>query len=347
MALLSNDALMRRALHEARKATHKARPNPRVGCVIELASGELVEGHHEVWGGPHAERAALNKLEKLYPTKNAHGARVAVTLEPCSHTGKTPPCVDALIQAGVREVLIPFLDPNPLVAGKGVAKLRAAGISVHRGELKSEAFQLNREWLWTRVLGRPFVTLKIATSKNGVGVATDRKWITSPKARQHAMTLRARVDLLISSGETLRQDDPLLTVRDEDDKLSEQQPRVVVFSKSRNLGTASRILQHPRWEWHDSSDLLTSLKSFAQEGVFDVMVEVGPDLADYFLKSGLVDEVWHYQSQVELKGKSFPSDFNAFDLIEKTQIDESDIFLKYLSKERSEKRYFEQQEFKE
>ncbi len=343
MALLSNDALMRRALHEARKSTHKVRPNPRVGCVIELPSGELIEGHHEIWGGPHAERVALNKLEKLYPSKTARGARVAVTLEPCSHTGKTPPCADALIQAGVSEVLIPFVDPNPLVAGKGVEQLRNAGITVHIGECQSEAYHLNREWLWTRVLGRPFVTLKIASSKNGVGVASDRKWITSPKARQHAMILRARVDALISSGETLRQDDPLLTSRDENEQLFEQQPRVIVFSKSRNLGTSTKILQHPRWEWHESSDLLASLKSFAHDGIFDVMVEVGPQLAEQFLKSGLVDEVWHYQAQVQLEGKSFLTEFNDFELVEESQIDESNVFLKYLSKERSEEKYFAKQ----
>jgi diaminohydroxyphosphoribosylaminopyrimidine deaminase/5-amino-6-(5-phosphoribosylamino)uracil reductase len=241
--MLSNEELMRSALHEARKGGRAVRPNPRVGCAVELSSGELLLGHHSLYGGPHAERVALSKL---LSSQSAKGARVAVTLEPCSHTGKTPPCADALIDAGVSEVIIPFLDPNPLVAGQGVQKLNAAGIRVVVGECLSECFQINREWLWTKVLKRPFVTLKIATSKNSIGVATERKWITSLKARHHAMTLRARVDVLITSGATVREDDPALTVRDESDVVALEQPRVIIYSKSKELGGAQKILQHPQ-----------------------------------------------------------------------------------------------------
>jgi diaminohydroxyphosphoribosylaminopyrimidine deaminase/5-amino-6-(5-phosphoribosylamino)uracil reductase len=335
---LDNDSLMRRALHEARKGTRTVRPNPRVGCVFELKDGTLVEGHHAFSGGPHAERVVLKKIEDQKLA--AHGARVAVTLEPCSHTGKTPPCTDALIAAGVAEVIVPFVDPNPLVAGQGLERLKAAGIRVVQGVCSKEAFHINREWLWAKKLGRPFVTLKVASSKNRIGVATDRTWITSPRARQHAMTLRSRVDVLISSGETLRRDDPALTVRDENNVCLPEQPRILVFSQSQDLGSAKKILEHPRWEWHDSKDLETSLKQLASEGIFDVMVECGPDLSKKFLDASLVDELWHYEAQLELKGKPFDLEkLSAFDLVEKMQIDSENIFYKYLHKERNEKNY--------
>ncbi len=336
---LDNEALMRRALHEARKSPRKVRPNPRVGCVFELADLELVEGHHSFCGGPHAEQVVLKKI--IDSKLKSQGARVAVTLEPCSHTGKTPPCADALIAAGVKEVLIPFADPNPLVSGQGIAKLKAAGILVTEGICKSEAFAMNREWLWAKRLGRPFVTLKIASSKNAVGIADDRKWITSQKARQHAMTLRARVDVLISSGETLRNDDPSLTVRDDLGVVATEQPQVRVFSQSQNMGTAKKILEHPSWQWHRSTDLEDSLKSLAQEGYFDVMVECGPSLSAEFLKSGLVDEIWHYEKQEPLQGKCFDlSSLSQFSLKEQIAIDAENIFYKYLRKDRYEESFF-------
>lgn len=331
---------MRRALHEARKGTRKVRPNPRVGCVFELSDGTLVEGHHSVCGEAHAEQVVLANIRAAH--LNPLNARVAVTLEPCSHTGKTPPCADALISAGVKEIIIPFMDPNPLVAGQGVAKLKAAGIGIVSGVCRSEAYALNREWLWAKRLRRPFVTLKVATSKNFIAVAKDRKWITSEKARQHAMFLRSRVDVLISSGETLRNDDPALTVRDELGQLSPEQPRVIVFSNSQNLGTARKILEHPQWQWHSSTGLESSLQSLAQEGVFDVMVECGPELSSKFLEAGLVDEVWHYQSHDELQGKAFDSSpLAAFDLKETVVIDSENNFYKFLRKDRDENSFFQ------
>jgi len=336
---LDNEALMRRALHEARKGPRKVRPNPRVGCVFELSDSNLIEGHHAYCGGPHAEQVVLKKIHDL--KLNSQGARVAVTLEPCSHTGKTPPCADALIAAGVKEVLIPFADPNPLVAGQGIARLQSAGILVSEGICRSEAYSMNREWLWAKRLGRPFVTLKMASSKNAVGIADDRKWITSQKARQHAMTLRSRVDVLISSGETLRQDDPSLTVRDESGLVAEEQPQVLVFSQSQDMGNSKKILEHPSWQWHHSSDLELSLRSLAQEGFFDVMVECGPSLSAQFLKAGLVDELWHYEKQELLQGKCFDlSPLSQFSLKEQIAIDAENIFYKYLRKDRYEESFF-------
>jgi diaminohydroxyphosphoribosylaminopyrimidine deaminase/5-amino-6-(5-phosphoribosylamino)uracil reductase len=334
--MMTSEELMRSALHEARKGTRKVRPNPKVGCCIELASGELISGHHSVYGGIHAERAALEKLKG----ESAAKARVAVTLEPCSHTGQTPPCVDALIEAKVAEVILPFADPNPLVAGKGIEKLQKAGIRVTSDICKAECFNINREWLWAKVLKRPFVTLKIASSKNAVGASTERRWITSVKARQHAMSLRARVDVLISSGATVRSDDPALTNRDENGNLSPDQPHVMIFSRTQNLGEAKKILQHPHWEWHQSSDLLVSLKSLANEGVFDVMLETGPALSEKFCDDELVDEVWHYEAQIELKGAQYNLDFlRSFNLVEQIKIDEENFFSKYLRKERAERNF--------
>lgn len=337
--MLDNETLVRKAIHEARKGTRKVRPNPRVGCVFELKDGTLVEGYHAMWGGPHAEREVLKKIFEMKLDPEA--ARVAVSLEPCSHSGKTPPCADALISAKVAEVIIPFRDPNPLVAGKGIQKLKEAGIKVSEGVCQEEALHLNREWLWAKKLGRPFVTLKIASSRNNVGAPTDRKWITSVKARQHAMILRARVDVLISSGETLRKDDPALTVRDEQNVRAAEQPRVIVFSRSHDMGDAKKILEHPKWEWHESKDLESSLRQLASEGVFDVMVECGPELSKRFMDSGLVDEIWHYKAQVDLQGREFDlSKLSSFSLKEKLVIDSENVFYRYLHRDRDEASYF-------
>ncbi|MEZ4816160.1 MAG: bifunctional diaminohydroxyphosphoribosylaminopyrimidine deaminase/5-amino-6-(5-phosphoribosylamino)uracil reductase RibD [Bdellovibrionota bacterium] len=336
---LDDLALMTLALGAAERGTRSVRPNPRVGCVFELQDGTLIEGHHAICGGAHAERAALEKIHKS--NLNPKGARVAVTLEPCSHKGKTPPCVDALIEAGVKEVLVPFLDPNPLVSGRGIARLEAAGISVKQGVAASKCFALNREWLWSKKLGRPFVTLKIATSKNAIAVADDRRWITSPAARQHAMSLRARVDLLLSSGETVRVDDPALTVRDELGNVAVDQPQVWIFSQKQDLGSSKKILSHPQWKWHHSVDLRASLESMTSQGFFDVMLECGPTLSKAFLDSSLVDELWHYQSDDELSGMSFDmKELSNFELVERVRIDEKNNLYKYTHKKRNEENFF-------
>lgn len=298
--MLTPNELMDLALGEATKSSKKVRPNPKVGAAIELINGTIVKSFHPFVGGPHAERVVLE--ECLKRGLSTERARIAVTLEPCAHTGRTLPCVDALMSAKVGEVIIPFLDPNPEVSGRGVDQLKSAGIKVVTGILEKECFDLNREWLWAQKLNRPFVTLKMATSFNHVWKA-ELPWITSAKAREEAMNLRTRVDVLITSGKTVREDDPKLTARSPDGGTEDDQPQVIVLSKSENVPQKLKVHKHPRplrvEYWENIEKHLEVLKT---EEIFDVMVEAGPTLTKTFFDSGVVDEVWRYISNEKISG---------------------------------------------
>ncbi|HKQ46773.1 MAG TPA: bifunctional diaminohydroxyphosphoribosylaminopyrimidine deaminase/5-amino-6-(5-phosphoribosylamino)uracil reductase RibD [Phycisphaerae bacterium] len=201
---------MGRAIALAWRGQGHVEPNPMVGCVI-VKNGRVVgEGYHRRFGGPHAERMALAAAGR-----RSRGATLYVTLEPCCHFGKTPPCVDAIIRAGVRRVVAAVRDPNPLVAGKGLARLRRAGIKVEVGLMKPEAEQLAAPFIVCQTLGRPYVILKWAQSIDGK-IATrsgDSRWITSIESRRMAHALRARVDAIVVGVDTVLADDPELTAR--------------------------------------------------------------------------------------------------------------------------------------
>lgn len=202
---------MARALHLAEAGRYSTQPNPRVGCVI-VKDGVIVgEGAHLRAGEPHAEVHALRKAGEL-----ARGSEVFVTLEPCNHQGRTPPCVDALIAAGVSRVWAAMTDPNPLVAGSGLARLQAAGIATHVGLLQADAERLNRGFLSRMRRQRPFVTLKLAASLDGrTAMATgESQWITGAAARADVHRLRAEAGAVLTSSATVLADDPSLTVRD-------------------------------------------------------------------------------------------------------------------------------------
>jgi len=202
---------MRLALQLARRGQGLVEPNPMVGCVL-VRSGRIVgRGHHERYGGPHAEVHALRRAGL-----QARGATAYVTLEPCSHFGKTPPCADALIAAGVAEVVAAMRDPNPLVAGRGLRKLRAAGVRTRVGLLRDEAARLNAPFIRYIVDQRPYVILKWAQSIDGK-IATrtgDSRWISGVDSRRLAHALRARVDGIVVGVGTVVADDPILTARE-------------------------------------------------------------------------------------------------------------------------------------
>ena len=201
---------MARAIALAWEGQGYVEPNPMVGCVI-VKNGRVVgEGRHRRYGGPHAEPNALGMAER-----RARGATLYVTLEPCCHFGKTPPCVDAIVRAGVRRVVAAIRDPNPLVAGRGVEKLRRAGIEVRVGLMRAEALHLAAPFITCQTGRRPYVILKWAQSIDGK-MATrggDSKWITSLESRRKAHALRARVDGIVVGVETVLADDPELTAR--------------------------------------------------------------------------------------------------------------------------------------
>ncbi len=202
--------LMRRCVSLASRGYGRVHPNPLVGCVI-VKDGEIVgEGYHRAYGAPHAEVEALSRAGR-----RTRGAVVYVNLEPCAHHGKTPPCAEAIVHAGVTEVVIGVKDPNPLVAGKGISILKRAGIRVRTAVLKEESELLNEKFLCYHRTGRPFVGLKWAQSIDGrsIDAAGRSQWITGKSAREMAHRLRSGYDACLVGAGTVMADDPRLTVR--------------------------------------------------------------------------------------------------------------------------------------
>jgi diaminohydroxyphosphoribosylaminopyrimidine deaminase/5-amino-6-(5-phosphoribosylamino)uracil reductase len=201
---------MRRCFELAAKGRGRVNPNPMVGCVV-VKNGRIVgEGFHGSFGGPHAEVNALRRAGR-----KARGATLFVNLEPCAHHGKTPPCVDAIIKAGVKQVVAASTDPNPLVSGKGVGRLRGAGVTVRLGVLRHEAERLNEQFITFMREGIPFVGVKIAQTLDGriADCTGTSKWITSDKARTEAHRIRSTYDAILVGANTIVHDDPHLTVR--------------------------------------------------------------------------------------------------------------------------------------
>ena len=282
---------MRRALTLAATPGVPLGPNPRVGCVLlDAAGSEIAEGFHRGAGTPHAEVAALTEAGDA-----ARGATAVVTLEPCNHTGLTGPCVEALIEAGVRRVVFAQRDPNPVAAG-GADALRAAGIEVEAGVLEPLAKGVNRAWTFAVEHGRPFVTWKFATTLDGRSAAADgtSRWISGVDARRDTHALRAECDVLLVGTGTVLIDDPQLNVRDEVDQPRPHQPLRVVMGE-RDVPADRRIFQGPGEARHlvtrDPADALEQLYAAGRRHVW---LEGGPSLAAGFLKAGLVDEIIAY-----------------------------------------------------
>jgi len=276
--------------------------NPQVGAVLLSADGEvLAEGWHRGAGTAHAEVDALSKL----PAGAARGATAVVTLEPCNHTGRTGPCAQALIEAGVARVVYALDDPGE-VSGGGGARLRAAGIEVMGGVLAEDARALLHSWLTVQRLGRPHVTVKWAQSLDGRAAAADgtSQWITGPTARADVHRRRSEADAIVAGIGTVLADDPALTARQPDGSLYEHQPLPVVLG-DRAIPADAAVRRHPRHVLHRSganlfgehggdeaaSSVLGELRDL---GVHRVFVEGGPTVASAFLRAGLADEVLVY-----------------------------------------------------
>ena len=232
---------MSEALAEAQKALYLANPNPRVGCVIVKDGQVIGRGFTQAVGGPHAEVQALADVKSN--GKDAAGSTVYATLEPCNHTGRTPPCVDALIAAKPAKVIAAMADPNPLVAGKGLARLKAAGIAVECGLKELEAQALNRGFISRMTRGLPWVRLKIAASLDGKTAlpSGESQWITGPLARADGHHWRAQACEIVTGVGTIREDDPSLNVREVE--TSRQPWRIIVDSKLETPPHA-KILNH-------------------------------------------------------------------------------------------------------
>ena len=283
-------ALMRRAL-DAALLGPEADPNPRVGCVVTGRDGTVVGvGHHRGAGTPHAEVDALQQAGEA-----ARGGTAYVTLEPCDHTGRTGPCSQALLAAGVARVRYAVADPMPGAAG-GAATLAAAGVDVAAGPLTDAAEAVNRTWLAALRTGRPFVTWKCATTLDGRTAAADgtSRWVTGPAARADVHALRARVGAVLVGTGTALTDDPALTVRDAGGRVVGRQPLRVVLG-DRPLPDGARLLDGTAETLHvRGRDPHAALAAVRDRGVHHVLLEGGPTLAGAFLRAGLVDEVLAY-----------------------------------------------------
>lgn len=308
---------MSRAIELAKKGRFTTRPNPNVGCVIVKDNQIIGEGFHYQAGQPHAEVFALRQAYER-DAKQLQGATAYVTLEPCSHHGRTPPCADALIKAGISRVVIAVVDPNPKVDGGGIAKLQQAGIEVITGICEQAAYQLNEGFFKVMRGGLPFVRLKIATSLDGrTAMANgESKWITSDQSRDDVQRLRAQAGAIITGSETILQDHPALNIRSQQLGVNLDdipQPLLVVLDRRQRIQMTdawyqSQINKRPVLLIQDATmsltQLLTSLKDNYQ--INDVLVEAGATVAASFLQYGLVDELVVYQAPCILGSSAKP-----------------------------------------
>ncbi|MBK1650120.1 bifunctional diaminohydroxyphosphoribosylaminopyrimidine deaminase/5-amino-6-(5-phosphoribosylamino)uracil reductase RibD [Rhabdochromatium marinum] len=320
--------LMAQALRLAERGLYTTDPNPRVGCVIARDGQVIAQAWHARAGEPHAEPLAL---EQAGP--DARGATVYVTLEPCCHHGRTPPCTEALIKAGVARVVVAMQDPNPRVAGQGIAGLRAAGIEVDTGLMQDEALALNPGFVQRMQQGRPWVRSKLAMSLDGrtAMASGESRWITGEAARADVQRLRARSSAIVTGIGTVLADDPRLNVRQLPDAAAapdaiapeSRQPLRVVLDSQLRLPPTAQLLKvpgqllvfttqepaHPHWPALEAAgaevmqaspsaegrvDLGEVLRELAWRECNEVLIEAGPVLAGAALQAGYIDELWLY-----------------------------------------------------
>jgi diaminohydroxyphosphoribosylaminopyrimidine deaminase/5-amino-6-(5-phosphoribosylamino)uracil reductase len=315
--ILSDTDGMKLALEWAARSMYITAPNPRIGCVIVRDGDVIGAGHTQPAGQAHAEIQALRDAEAR--GNDVRGATAYVTLEPCSHYGRTPPCSNALIQAGLGRVVAAMVDPNPQVAGRGLAQLEAAGIAVSAGVLADEAYELSIGFFNRMRYGRPWVRLKTAASLDGATAldSGESQWITGPDARADGHAWRARASAILTGIGTVKADDPQLTVRGIDTPL---QPRRVIVDSRLEIDPAARILQGaPCWivaaqpdpdkaallrgAGHDvillpnsagKVDLPALMLELGRREINELHVEAGSKLNASLVREGCVDELLVY-----------------------------------------------------
>jgi diaminohydroxyphosphoribosylaminopyrimidine deaminase/5-amino-6-(5-phosphoribosylamino)uracil reductase len=290
---------MMKAIEAASLVRLRTSPNPWVGCVIVTVDGRVFVGSTEAPGGRHAEIVALDAARAA--RANTQGATAFTTLEPCSHHGRTGPCTEALISAGVSRVVSAITDPDQLVGGQGFAALRSAGITVEVGLCADLVTEQLRPYLHHRITGRPFVILKLASTLDGRTAAVDgsSQWITGEAARTAAHQLRAESDAIVVGSGTVRRDNPTLTTR----LVDGPSPRRVVLGKAPEQANV-----HPCLEWDKS--ICELLDSLGNEGVLQLMVEGGATVASSFHQQNLVDRYVLYVAPAFMGGNDGAPLFN-------------------------------------
>ncbi|HSY49591.1 MAG TPA: bifunctional diaminohydroxyphosphoribosylaminopyrimidine deaminase/5-amino-6-(5-phosphoribosylamino)uracil reductase RibD [Thermoanaerobaculia bacterium] len=297
--------LMRRALELAERGRYSVSPNPMVGCVLVRDANVIAEGWHHRAGEPHAEIEALRGAD-------ARGATMLVTLEPCVHHGRTPPCVDAIIDAGVSRVVMAMRDPHPVAAG-GVEKLRDAGIEVVVGVLEDEARNLNEVFVHAVTYRRPFVVLKAGMTLDGklATVAGDSRWITSEAARQKSLELREEYDAIIAGGGTVRADNPHLTRRLRKNTSVTGWTRVIL-DRRRIVPPDARVLTDGGATVHivDDVDIDALLDNLYGRGIQSIIVEGGSNVLSEFISRGLWQKMILFVAPMIVGGNTAPSLFS-------------------------------------
>ena len=283
---------MRAALREARKTLGQTSPNPAVGAVLVIDDRIVANGHHREAGLDHAEIECLRNFGAAVPAR----ATLYVTLEPCSTAGRTAPCTDAILKAGVRSVVVGAIDVNPRHSGKGVMQLRNAGVKVRQGVLADECARLNEAFNKWIVTGQPFVIAKCGMSLDGrlTRQVEEPRWITGPSARRHARELRAHVDAVLVGAETLRADNPRLTVRG---ARRARQPWRVVLTRSGKLPRRARLFSDhlaARTLTYKGKSLADVVKDLGKRGIASVLIEGGGDVLGQALDARLIDKVQLY-----------------------------------------------------
>lgn len=328
MYCAQDETFMQQALALAAKGMYSTTPNPRVGCVLVKDQLVVGQGWHERAGLDHAETIALRQAGP----HRAHGATAYITLEPCSHHGKTPPCADALIAAGIRQVIVAMQDPNPLVAGSGLQKLRDAGIDVRCGLYAEEATDLNIGFVKRMTTGLPWVRVKSAASIDGRTALPDgtSQWITSADARNDGHHWRARACAVLTGIGTLRKDNPRMSVRALQtprqplkvvvDTRFEADLQAAIFADGHALVAVCvnldlpayqqkaqalrdrgvEVIQLPREAGSNKVDLAALIAELGQRGLNEIHVEAGAQLSGAMMRLGLVDEWLIYQAPIFL-----------------------------------------------
>lgn len=335
---------MSRAIELAWQGLYTTEPNPRVGCVLVRDGEVLGEGFHRIAGEGHAEVNALQAVADAGEKTN--GATAYVTLEPCSHFGKTPPCAQALVDAQVAEVVVAMVDPNPQVSGRGIKRIEDAGIKVRCGLLTVQAEALNPGFIRRMSENKPYVRLKLATSLDGrtAMASGESQWITGASARQDVQRLRARSSAIVTGIESILHDDSSLTLRaaelglDDTEQVVRRQPLRVVLDSQGRMPESAKILRQPgktlvvslqpapayfnqlassqdssaELEWlqlaglENRIDLNLLLAELAQRECNELLVETGATLAGSFVRQGLVDELVIYQAMTLLGSEARP-----------------------------------------
>ena len=311
---------MQRALDLSLLGSGRVAPNPLVGCVIVKNDQIVGEGWHQAYGQAHAEVMAINSLAN---PEDSIGSSVYVSLEPCSHTGKTPPCADLLIRSQVREVIICNLDPNPLVAGKGIEKLKDAGIKVSQGVLEKKGTDINRHFFTFHTRKRPYITLKWAASQDGFISQENGKPVTfsNPASQALVHQMRTQHQGILVGVNTIIQDNPRLNVR----LWPGKNPIRIVLDPHHRIPQSSQVLQDGQITWiitkHFAAEdgpyswfaigneyIIEDILEFAyQKGLISILVEGGAKTLEAFLQSNLVDEIWKQESSIQLgKGIAEP-----------------------------------------